>query len=444
MKASALKYRVLSVMLGLITVIVILLPFHGFLTVWAASLFGHYTAVRLWKELLAAICVLGVLYLVCFDHKVRHHTLSRKLTWLILLYAVVQLVWGFVALQKHTVDAKALAYGLLLNLRFVGFFLITWALAVRTERLEARWPKLLLWPSVVVVAFGLLQVFVLPTDFLRHFGYGPSTIPPYETINHNLHYIRYASTLRGANPLGAYLILPISALVVLLVRYPRSWNWTKGLLLAGSLVMLYFSFSRSAWIGAVLSVLTVLIGATQSAFLRKYRTILISAVVVVVVVIAGLAIGLHDSQRFQNIIFHTQTNSAVNTNSDGGHLSALRSGVHDIVHDPLGRGPGSAGPASTYNNHPGRIAEDYFIQIGQETGVIGLVLFVGINLIVGYLLWVRRAAPLALTLFAALIGITFVNFLSHAWTDDTLSYIWWGLAGIAIATPVIRPKKNAK
>ena len=23
--------------------------------------------------------------------------------------------------------------------------------------------------------------------------------------------------------------------------------------------------------------------------------------------------------------------------------------------------------------------------------------------------------------------------LSHAWTDDTLAYVWWGLAGIAMA-----------
>jgi hypothetical protein len=35
-------------------------------------------------------------------------------------------------------------------------------------------------------------------------------------------------------------------------------------------------------------------------------------------------------------------------------------------------------------------------------------------------------------LFASLIGITLVNLLLYAWSDDTLSYIWWGLAGIAM------------
>ena len=32
--------------------IILLMPFHAFLTVWIASGVDHYTAVRLWKEAL--------------------------------------------------------------------------------------------------------------------------------------------------------------------------------------------------------------------------------------------------------------------------------------------------------------------------------------------------------------------------------------------------------
>jgi hypothetical protein len=63
-------------------------------------------------------------------------------------------------------------------------------------------------------------------------------------------------------------------------------------------------------------------------------------------------------------------------------------------------------------------------------------MFLGITGTTGYLLWKRRSDPLALTLLASLVGICFVNLLSHAWTDDTLAYTWWGLAGIAIGTGV--------
>jgi len=36
-------------------------------------------------------------------------------------------------------------------------------------------------------------------------------------------------------------------------------------------------------------------------------------------------------------------------------------------------------------------------------------------------------------LLASLIGLIFVNLVSHAWADDTLAYVWWGLAGIALS-----------
>lgn len=440
MKASTLKYGVLTFTLSLISIILALLPFHAFLTIWASSVFGHYTTLRLWKEVLMAVVAIGVLYLLLFDRKVRAHTLRRKLTWLILAYIVVQIIWAAVGLHEHTLTLKAAAYGALLNSRFLLFFLLTWAIAVRTERLEHRWPKLLLWPAVVVVIFGLLQVFVFSPTFLRHFGYGADTIAPYETINHNIHYLRYMSTLRGANPLGAYLLLPISALVVLLIRFPRSWNWTKGLLLVGSLAMLFFSFSRSAWIGAVLSVATAIVVASKREWWIKYRTILSVSAAILVVVIGVAAFSLRSDTSFQNFVLHTQSNSAVKTTSNDGHVTALREGVEDVVQAPLGHGPGSAGPASVYNDKPVRIAEDYYVQIGQETGVIGLALFLAIVAAVAYLLWTRRHAPLALSLLAALVGISFVNILSHAWTDDTLAYVWWGLAGLAIGTPVAQRK----
>ncbi len=382
------------------------------------------------------VAALGVLYLFCFDHKVRYHTMRRKLTWLILGYLGLLVVASLWALQQHTVTLKAAALGVVLDGRFLAFFLLCWAIAIRTPRFEKRWPKLLLWPAVIVVVFGLLQVFILPPDFLRHFGYGAATIPPMETINHNTHYLRYMSTLRGANPLGAYLLLPISALVVLLVKYPRSWNWTKGLLLVGALAMLFFSFSRSAWIGAVLSILTAIGIAYRPTHWRHFKPVLAAGLAALILVAVGLTLALDRNASFQNILLHTQDNSAVKTTSNGDHAAALTRGINDLGQQPLGRGPGTAGPASQYNNHQLRIAEDYYLQIGQELGWPGVILFIAIVAGVAYLLWMRRHTTLALTLLAALVGISFVNLLSHAWTDDTLAYLWWGLAGLAIGTPV--------
>lgn len=430
MRTSALKYTVLSWVSIFTILILFLMPFHALLTVWAHSLFGHYTALRLWKEVLLALSAAGALYLMITDHKIRFHTLSRRLVWLILLYMLLTVVWGLLALNQHDVTLKALGYGLIVNLRYLVFFLVTWAVALRMSRLRSHWQWAVYWPAMGVALFGLLQIFILPHDFLRHFGYGPHTIAPMETINHNPHYIRIASTLRGANPLGAYLLIPISLLAVLLLN-PKRRTWMQAAFLTALLIVLFYSFSRSAWIGAALSMLVVLLASVRT---RVSRLTAVGIIAVLLVGAGAVSLAYHRSTRFENFIFHTQTHSAVKTTSNENHLSALRTGLNEIWDHPLGQGPGTAGPASIYNTgHRPRIAENYYVQIAQETGWLGFALFALINIGVGLLLWIRRDDPLALSLFAALIGLTFINLLSHAWADDTLAYVWWGLAGVAMA-----------
>jgi len=435
MKIFVLKYTVLTWVTIMAMIIIALVPFHAFLTVWGSSTFGHYTALRLWKEVLLLLSVVAVLYILAIDHKTRNHTLTRRLVWLILAYMGLTFLLGAIAYSRHTVGVKALGYGLVSDLRYLAFFLVTWAAALRLDRLRANWSRLVLIPAMIVVIFGILQIFILPHDVLRHFGYGPRTIPAFETINSNKQYYRIMSTLRGANPLGAYMVIPITALTVLIVR--SGLNWRRILALAGSVLVLFFSFSRSAWIGTAISVALVLSIALKA---QRMRRLFLVATALIFILGAGLVLGLRNNTRVENFVFHTQTHSAVKTTSDQGHLTATKNGLIDLIHQPFGRGPGTAGPASVYTPHP-RIAENYYVQIGQETGWLGMALFVLINIGVGYLLWLRRSDPLALTLFASLIGLTFINMLSHAWADDTLAYIWWGLAGIAM---VQLPGKNEK
>ena len=432
MKAAALKYPVISAVATILTLILVLIPFHAFLTVWLASNFGHYTAFRLWKEALLVVCSLGSTYLLLTDTKIRSHTLSRRLVWLIVAYGLLQLAAGLLAWQRDDVTTKALGYGLISNTRFLVFFLFCWAVALRTARLHKNWQKLLLWPALVVIAFGLLQILVLPHDFLRHFGYGRPTILPFETINHNAYYVRIQSTLRGSNPLGAYLVVPLTVLSVLIVRGQR--NWQRLALLLGGLVVLFFSFSRSAWLGAAIAIgLAVVLGARSARARQRIGYVALAGLVLVV----SLGLALRHNARVENVVLHSESHTTAITSSNEGHVSALKSGLGDIIHHPLGLGTGTAGPASVYNNRPPRIAENYFLQIGQETGLLGLLLFIMITGGVAYLLWMHRADPLALSLFASLIGLTVINLLSHAWADDTLAYVWWGFAGVAMAPRAI-------
>lgn len=438
MKIFPLSQQVWRIFAVLVLIIVVVVPFHAFLTVWAASIFGHYTLFRLWDEVLLMVISLGAAYALLTNRELAGHLFRNRLVWLIAAYALLQIIWGAVAYHFDNVSTKALGYAWIVNLRFLVFFVDVWILAQVVPSLSRGWQRVLLVPAAVVAVFAVLQFAVLPHDFLSHFGYGPDTIYPYETINHNINYIRVQSFLRGANPLGAYLLIPLSAVVVLLARRWRDWK--LGLLLAAVLVALFFSFSRSAWIGAVITLAAIFV-ATLSR--RQWRRVgLVTGVLVVFAV--GFMAGFHQDVRLQNYLFHTQQHSQVKATSNQGHASALKSGLSDLAHQPFGRGPGTAGPASVYNNRPARIAENYFIQVGQEVGWLGLALFVAINAWVAYVLWQRRTEPLALALFASLLGITFVNLLSHAWADDTLAYLWWGLAGASFGSAVKRQAKRVQ
>ena len=418
------------------TVILVLVPFHATLTVWLAALGVNYTAVRLWKEVLLAVLFAGAVTLLVRNAGLRKglgdNDAIRRASLLIGAYVLLHVLAGGVALLREEVNLLALGYAFISNLRFLAFFLVTVMVGTYyASWLRQNWRRLLLWPAAVVVGFGLLQMFVLPYDFLQHFGYEPDTIQPYIAIDNKVEYTRAQSTLRGPNPLGAYLVVIVTALAALFVVRRKKYARIAALLTA-SILVLYGSYSRSAWIGAITALGVLAWGLTTSAKLRKYVLVAGAAALVL---FAGSLYVLRDNDTVQNVVFHTNEQSRSAESSNEQRAGALVGGIEDVVREPLGRGPGTAGPASVHNDKPSRISENYFIQIGQEVGVIGLAIFVGICAVVGWALWQQERANLpALVLCASLVGLTVVNLVSHAWADDTLAYIWWGLAGATIAT----------
>jgi O-antigen ligase len=437
MKVNPLIAKITRPAITLVALILILMPFHAFLTVWLNSLVGHYTALRLWKEVLLVILTGVTIYILVTDAVRRRQFMASKLNRLIAAFLAVIFIWGLISYLTHHVTLKALGYGWIIDARFLLFFLVVSVLASYSDRLRRDWSKFLLWPAAIVVAFGLLQYFVLPNDFLKHFGYNDATIFPYETINHNINYIRVMSTLRGANPLGAYLVLVVSLLGALWLKRREHWKLVAGFL---GIVALGLTFSRSAWIGLVLALITLILASLKTT---RSRQIALGTGVIIVLVVGGAGLALRHNSAFQNTIYHTSDQSKVATSSNEGHASALKDGLRDVVHQPLGLGTGTAGPASVYNAGKVRIAENFFVQIAQETGVLGVALFIAIQLYVGRALWRKRQDPLALGLVAALVGISFVNLLSHAWADDTIAYLFWGLAAVALASQV-KPVSSKK
>lgn len=443
-KQSAPVNKLARVLSWIIAVIFLLLPFHAFITVWLSSLFGQYTLLRLWKEFLLVLLMFGSLYILLKNREIISRMWNSRLIKLIVLYIALLAISAIWTAVNDEIAAKAIWYGLLVDLRFLIFFLAVIVIASRSDWLAKRWQILLFVPAILVAAFAVLQYLVLPYDFLKHFGYNDTTISPYETINNNINRLRVASTLRGPNPLGAYLILPLCALAVWLLAEKRERR-DKILFGSGLLLALIFSFSRSAWIGFLLGVAVVAWYSIKSS--QTKRRILIGAGVFAIAASAG-AFALRNNHAFQDTVFHTNDASTIKVSSNYGHREALEDAVSDIYHQPLGGGVGSAGPQSFYSDRQIRISENYYLQIGQETGLVGMAIFIAIIFLVGFKLYAMRAEPLALALLASLIGLSFIGLLAHVWTDDTIAYVWWGMAAICLSPVIItdrlKPKNGKK
>lgn len=364
---------------------------------------------------------------------------SSRLVKLFGLYILLHVVMGTWALMQHETNASALIYSFIINLRFIGFFILCSVVVAGNDFLRRHWKVILLAPAGVVIIFGLLQRAILPYDFLRHFGYGPSTIPAYQTIDNDLSLRRIQSTLRGANPLGAYLVLVIPALFLRVV--PLGYRLIRLMGLVGGSVVLFFTYSRSAFVGLVAS-LVFLVYLSARKYINAW---LVYGFITLVLVVGAGAYLLRHNTTAQDTILHTSSSSTSSVTSNEARLQAVKAGALDVIHQPLGRGVGTAGPASFRNTeHQPRIAENYFLQIGQEVGVLGIAIFISINALVIKQLWRSRQQLLAKILLASFAGITFVNLVSHAWTDDTLAYLWWGLAGIASAPAILKHENTKK
>lgn len=418
-----------------IWLIVILVPFHATLTAWYASNFGHFDLIRIWKELLLIPIGCGALWVACKDKQLRT-VFGNRVVALITAYTILHFLLVVLSLAKHNVTGTAVIYGLLSNLRFLAVFVICMLLGGKSVRSDS-WRKFILIPAAAVIFFGLLQQFVLPADWLRHLGYGPATQVAYHTVDQDSNFVRIQSTLRGPNPLGVYVSFVIVVLMSGFIHSVRKKAWWLGAL-GAAIVVLGGTYSRSAWLGTLAGVGVLIYGGITSKTLR--RSLMIGGSIVAIAV-TGSVWALKDTSFINNTVFHTE-DSSLSESSNAVRRQAMTRATKDIIHEPLGRGPGTAGPASVRNEgHGARFAENYYLQLGQEVGILGMVLFIAICVLIGRDFWRNRQDALSAILLASLVAISVANLLSHAWADDTISLIWWALAGYGYSRAILPHRK---
>jgi hypothetical protein len=110
---------------------------------------------------------------------------------------------------------------------------------------------------------------------------------------------------------------------------------------------------------------------------------------------------------------------------------------------PLGGGVGSTGSASLLGDS-GLIIENQYLFIAHESGWLGLGIFIAIFITVLRRLYANRRDWLNLGVLASGISLAVIGVIQPVFVDDTVSLVWWGLAAIALASPIVKATKSVK
>ncbi|MFZ2125744.1 MAG: hypothetical protein WA087_04315 [Candidatus Saccharimonadales bacterium] len=412
---------------------------HAPLIVSLGTLFPDYELlIKSWKEIL--MLVAGVMALILMYQRKRYGILRDPIMIAIAVYAVLHLV---LLAWKPTGLASAVA-GLAIDLRYILYFGLVYIAISLYPQYKKTFVKVGIVGAAVVLVFALLQVFVLPADILKYIGYNVDTISPYLTVDQNEAFIRINSTLRGPNPLGAYAGLVLALIIAAFAKHQvKKENWPlilTAILSAGGVVALWASYSRSALIGAAVAIVFVLV-VTFAKHRKQINKWMISGGVLLTIV--GGLFAVNNTAFLSNVLLHENPNEGNSINSNEDHAKSLVNGLNRAIQQPLGSGIGSTGSASLFSDGP-LIIENQYLMTAHEAGWLGLGLFIYIFVMILIRLWQKRADWFALGILAGGISIAIIGLLLPVWVDDTISIIWWGLAGLVCGSWYIVDGKKEK
>ena len=378
---------------------------------------GGKEALRASKDILVYV---ALLFLFFYAKRKKSHDLKAllgsKLNQLVVAYGALNTVYIFVG----SASVQSRMAGLLFNTRFlVWFALLQLIYVLFGENIHRNYRRIFEWIGMGLVIFALIQIFILPADFFSFLGYEYSSGLSYQTVDNDPNLPRFSATTRGPNELGAFLVIYSSWLCFKLIKNKTKEFKRLGIILA-SIIALYFTYSRSAALGLVVSVALM----SLNVFSKKQ---ILFVCVAAALLAAGTLLTINQSQTLQRIVFHDENNSE-QVDSNERRLIEFSEAIEEISDQPLGYGLGSSGPASFYGEEPS-VPDNYYLQIAIEIGVLGLTLF--ISIVVLLLLNLRQHDSV---LFASGVALSVIAFFNHLWADDLIAYTWWGLVAFSIAS----------
>lgn len=421
--------------------LLVYMPLHIFLSQSLSLLTGGLDVWKVAKDVTLALAATFTICLVFWEKK------GSRAFWGLVAFTGVYaglhlLLWG---LNRDIYERSALL-GTVMNLRLPVFAILGYGayLLMPSKFVFSSLIKIILGVSTVVAALGLLQIF-LPPDILTHVGYGLDRgARPAFFIDDNPDFPRIMSTLREPNALAAYLLVPIGLLAGLVLRARQSWRRRALVAVLGlHLLAVYLTHSRSGMLATVVVLGLVSVWQYRVAC-RKFAARWWPALAAVGLIFAASGLALRNQPFVQGFITHSTPDESVDDlDSNDYHWLFFRRGVEGIMQEPLGHGPGTAGLASIQNPAGSFLTENYYVQVGYEVGIVGLAMFIALNVwLYVRLRWHMASSSLVPVLLAAFWGYFLINMLLHIWANEAVAAQWWLLAGIALGVTAKAKKQQ--
>jgi len=421
------------------------MPFHIFLSQWLSLATGGLDAWKLGKD--AALAVLAM-FSICLVWQQRKG--MRQFHILLVGGVLYAALHGVLWLTHPALFRDSVLLGIIYNNRLFAYVVLGMAagllMAVKDRtKVFSIVTRVILIVSTIVAVLGVVQYF-LPKDILTHVGYSLDRgVRPNFFIDDNPAFPRIMSTLRDPNSLGAYLLFPI-ALLSARIMHMYAYTMRRKLLLVAlvivHIVALYLTFSRSAWLGVIIVWIAIAWWRFSSQFVRILKRWWPALIVGVIITGGALFVTRHDAS-VGGILTHSTSAQAGPYGSNEYHLLYIKHGVERIWHNPLGHGPGTAGLASIHNPGGGMLTENYYVQIGYELGVLGLVMLIGMQVWL-YIHIARCRNEWTIVLLATFWAYVATNMLLHTWSNEAVAAQWWLVAGLVLGvTATGKAKKRS-
>ena len=365
----------------------------------------------------------------------RIDALGMAFVGLVGLYALFPRLFFFAA----PIDTQVRLNAFRISAGFVILFLV----ARHAPIAVAAIPRLLRWAFAIVVfvaAVGIVEF--LFEGWWNDFAINTLQVQTYfrEVLDTRLGTkgeIRTYTTVAGREVLriGSILFSPIAV----------CFAFVTGLAI-GCERILIGKARQSTVIGTAAIALAILLTQTRSALIAaalvallatrarphrlaaaraRFGLILVGAAILAMPVVASSGLGDRIS-----------TGISGEDKSSQDHRNSFDVSYSRLAEHPLGEGLGiSAGTAARYGVADAAIGENYYLQVGNETGVASLALFVALTVTVVATLKRRSlesGVPGIPALHGALFGLAVASFFLHVWIDLAVAWPIWGLAGAAI------------